>query len=265
MYYYFLALAKFQDNKIDELSQILQQQEFLLWNLSGKPFSSSSKEALNFQILEPPWLTPGQFTQAPSLECLFTQCHSIKTWLDLDSNHVAVIHCANGRSRSGILIACLLKQMGAFEQSSLAFDFFCSARSQTDVKPTLAPSYRILFENIDEAVNHGSYPNISTLHLKCVAISGLPVDEIPCVEIWDTTGVIFNSHSGLKSTNKCTWSSEYGDGFFRVAQDILGDFSVMCRFGGSHATTRDKTTLIFKYQNSTAFLPCEVRNKKIIA
>lgn len=107
-------------------------------------------------------------------------------------------------------------------------------------------------------MNHGGYPNVLPLHLKCVAISGLPVDEIPCVEIWDTTGVIFSSHSGLKSTNKCSWSNEYGDGFFRVTADILGDFSVMCRFGGSHAMTRDKTTLIFKYQNSTAFLTSEV-------
>ena len=32
---------------------------------------------------------------------------------------------------------------------------------------------------------------------------------------------------------------------------FLGDFSVMCRFGGHHAMTRDKTTLIFKYQNNT--------------
>ena len=32
---------------------------------------------------------------------------------------------------------------------------------------------------------------------------------------------------------------------------LPGDFSVMCRFGGHHAMTRDKTTLIFKYQNNT--------------
>jgi hypothetical protein len=125
------------------------------------------------------------------------------------------------------------------------------SRSQSDVKPTLAPSYRLLFENVDKAVDLGAYPNRRPLHLKCLALSGLPVDEIPCVEVWDMNGIVFNSHSGWKSTNKCTWSSEYGDGFFRVSQDILGDFSVMCRFGGHHAMTRDKTTLIFKYQNST--------------
>ena len=122
------------------------------------------------------------------------------------------------------------------------------------MKPTLAPSYRILFENVDKTVDTGGYPNRHPVHLKCLAISGLPVDEIPCVEVWDMHGMVFNSHAGWKSTNKCTWSSEYGDGFFRVSHDILGDFSVMCRFGGHHALTRDKTTLIFKYQNNTGRL-----------
>ena len=53
------------------------------------------------------------------------------------------------------------------------------------------------------------------------------------------------------SPTRCAWSTEYGDGFFRVSADLVGDFSIMCRFGGGHALTRDKTTLIFKYQNST--------------
>ena len=129
-----------------------------------------------------------------------------------------------------------------------------------DVKPTLAPSYRILFENVDKTVDTGGYPNRHPVHLKCLAISGLPVDEIPCVEVWDMHGLVFNSHAGWKSTNKCTWSSEYGDGFFRVSHDILGDFSVMCRFGGHHALTRDKTTLIFKYQNNTG--TCSTNHQK---
>lgn len=153
----------------------------------------------------------------------------------------------------------------AFLKTSQPLHFFLPkynkneiCRSQSDSKPTLAPSYRILFENIDRAVDAGGYPNRKPLHLKCLAISGLPVDEIPCLEVWDVNGLVFNSHNGWKSTNKCTWSSEYGDGFFRVSQDILGDFSVMCRFGGTHAMTRDKTTLIFKYQNSTGLNNCHI-------
>jgi hypothetical protein len=95
------------------------------------------------------------------------------------------------------------------------------------------------------------FPNSEPLHLKCISISGLPVDEIPCVEVWDTQGNIFNSHNGMVGNSNCTWSGEYGDGFFKIEKNLIGDFSIMCRFGGKHAVTRDKTTLIFKYQNST--------------
>ena len=253
-----LAMGKLQENMVDELMHVLQGSPAVLWNLSGKPFSQSIRQKLNAQVLDASWVTPGQFTQAPSLECIFSHCYSIKSWLDLKNDHVAIIHCGNGRSRSGILIACLLKYIGAFDHATHAFDFFCGARMQIDSKPSLAPSYRILFENIDKAVDQGGYPNPQPMHFKCLAISGLPVDEIPCVEVWDMHGQVFVSHIQWKHTNKCTWSADYGDGFFRVSQDIYGDFSVMVRFGGNHALTRDKTTLIFKYQNSTAFLPPEV-------
>ena len=114
----------------------------------------------------------------------------------------------------------------------------------------LAPSYKALFDNFDLLINNKGYSNSKGLHLKCLAISGLPVDDIPCVEIWETDKIVFSSHgSNNKVSNKCTWSSEYGDGFFRIAHDITGDFSLMCRFGGPHAAIKDKTTLIFKYQN----------------
>ncbi len=253
-----LALGKCNDSEIEELMNVLGGNPTLLLNISGKPISALLRSRLKNQVLDAPWSTPGQFTQCPSLDSVFAQCYSVKSWLDLRSDHVAIVHCSNGRSRTGILIACLLKYIGAFENSAHAFGFFCSARVQNDIKPNLAPSYRMLFDNIDKTVDTSGYPNRKPLHLKSIAISGLPVDEIPCVELWDMTGLVFNSHNGWKSSNKCTWSSEYGDGFFRVTQDILGDFSVMCRFGGHHAMTRDKTTLIFKYQNNTAFMPCDV-------
>jgi hypothetical protein len=57
--------------------------------------------------------------------------------------------------------------------------------------------------------------------------------------------------SGDKLIGQCTWDDEYGDGFFRISRPILGDFALICRFGGELATNKDKSTLIFKYQNST--------------
>lgn len=97
---------------------------------SGKSLTADGTAKLRNQVIDAPWVTPGHFTQAPSLDCIFSQCYSIKSWLDLRSDHVAIVHCSNGRSRSGILIACLLKYIGAFDHASQAFDFFCSARCQ---------------------------------------------------------------------------------------------------------------------------------------
>jgi hypothetical protein len=219
---------------------------------SGKPLSVSVVRKLHCQVLDFPWTTPGHFTQAPSLECVFRQCYSVRAWLDLKPGSVAVVHCGNGKSRTGILIACYLRYTHAFPRVADGFEFFCTTRLHASTTPVLSPSYQILFENVDRATEHGGRPNPYPLHLKCLAISGLPVDDMPCVEVWDMHGLVFNSHSGMTpSGTRCAWSTEYGDGFFRVAADLRGDFSIMCRFGGTHALTRDKTTLIFKYQNST--------------
>ena len=122
------ALGKFNDSKVDELLHVLQGQPALLWNLSGKPLQGSVATKLNCQIIDNPWVTPGHFTQAPSLECVFRQCYSIKAWLDLRQDNIAILHCGNGRSRTGILMACFLKYIGAFDHAAAAFDFFCGVR-----------------------------------------------------------------------------------------------------------------------------------------
>ena len=95
---------------------------------SGKSVNPVILSKLNYQLMDVPWITPGQFTQAPSLECVFNQCYALKSWLDLGQDHVIVVHCTNGRSRTGILISCFLKYIGAFASSNAAFDFFCDKR-----------------------------------------------------------------------------------------------------------------------------------------
>eukprot|EP01034_Spumella_vulgaris_P023840 gene23840-30115_t len=123
----------------------------------------------------------------------------------------------------------------------------------------LAPSYKTLFENFDKTVNHNGYLNVHPLNIETLTLSGLPTDEIPCVEIYDLNGLVFTSHQGDKLIGtQHTWDDEYGDGLFRISRPILGDFALIVRFGGDLATNKDKSTLIFKYQNSTAFIPPKV-------
>lgn len=127
-------------------------------------------------------------------------------------------------------------------------------RLKNDTVHNLASSYRNLFANVDKAVDNNGYANINPLLLKTITITGLPLEEIPSIEVWDLNGLVFESHSGWRVSSACTWNPEYGDAFFKVALDIIGDFSVICSFGGNLANKRDKSTLIFKYQNSTGML-----------
>jgi hypothetical protein len=41
---------------------------------------------------------------------------------------------------------------------------------------------------------------------------------------------VFGSHASKRHTSMCTWDAEYGDGYFSVGQNILGDFTVVCRY-----------------------------------
>jgi hypothetical protein len=284
-----LAVGKFQDKEIGELLRVISaespegsdeasgRQPVLIWNVTEKDFLPRTVHLLDNQVMDVPWKTPGEFTHSPTLESVLLMCYSLKSWLDVSpvaaAEHLeataaplpnlGVVHCSNGKTRTGILIACLLKYSGAYATSTAAFDFFCQARAKS--KPVLSPSYCIFFQNFDLVVDrNGRFPNPShCIHLTSVSISGLPVDELPSVEIWDSCrGLVFASHActdgdgdcDLVPTAQCSWSDQFGDGLFRASCDILSDFAVICRFGGEHARIRDKTTLIYKYQNNAAFL-----------
>lgn len=62
------------------------------------------------------------------LECVFSLCESVKSWYDLNDKNLSIIHCPQGYPSTGILIACLLKYIGAFEKAEQAYDFYCNKR-----------------------------------------------------------------------------------------------------------------------------------------
>lgn len=88
---------------------------------------------------------------------------------------------------------------------------------------SLTPSYRNLFVNVDRMVDVDGYEQASAKFLKTITVAGLPVDDIPCVEVWDSSGVVFSSHSGMRVSPQCTWNDEYSDGFYKVENRRLRD------------------------------------------
>ena len=86
------------------------------------------RAAVTNQVIDAHWKTPCQYTRAPMLETVFALCESIKSWYDLNEKNLAIIHCPPGHPYTGIIIACLLKYIGAFEHATHAYDFYCSKR-----------------------------------------------------------------------------------------------------------------------------------------
>jgi len=257
-----IALGEFSDERVDELLQLTHGDPVVLWNLGGKPLPQTVKLAFNMQIIDVPWKTPCQYTKAPLLQTVFSLCQSIKSWYDLHEKHLAIVHCPAGHPSTGIVIACLLKYIGAFDHAAHAYDFYCSKRLKGDPAHSLAPSYRNLFANVDKTVDNDGYNLTEPKYLKTITVAGLPVEDIPCVEVADINGTIYSSHVGWHANSSCTWNAEFGDGFYKVSMNIIGDFSIICRFGGHLSNNKDRSTLIFKYQNSTAFLTEEVLELK---
>ena len=104
-----LALGKIRDSRLEDLMRDLHEHNALIWNLSDKLMSTSARTSVENQVLGIQWATPAQFSQVPSLHCILENCYSIKAWLDLSDNNIAIVHCADGKRRTGILIACYLK------------------------------------------------------------------------------------------------------------------------------------------------------------
>lgn len=143
---------------------------------------------------------------------------------------------------------------GMFQLSiCLACDILhlCRANSASQI----SPGYRILFENFDYFVAHkGKVPNPSSaLRIREIYLKGIPVDDVPCVEVWDgVNGCVYCTYDQSSSElvpDLCKWSEEEATGSFLTQCDVYGDFGIVVRFGGEHAAVKDKATLILKYQH----------------
>lgn len=80
---------------------------YLIWNLSDES-SHRVNIGLQGQICDFHWAAPGK-SQTPTLQALFRVCYSIHAWLSLSPEHAAFVFCSNGKTRTGIVLACLLR------------------------------------------------------------------------------------------------------------------------------------------------------------
>ena len=52
-----------------------------------------------------------------TMKALFDIVRSLAAWLALDPQHVAIVQCTNGKSRSGVAISCYLQYSEIFDNA----------------------------------------------------------------------------------------------------------------------------------------------------
>ena len=150
-------------------------------------------------------------------------------------------------------------------------------RDEQDVASLIPPSLLQLFRNFDDLVDLRTWPNPQPLRLRAVTMKGVPVDDLPVVEIWTgAKGQIYTSHRhycgefqskpGLLGA-PAQWGCDNEEGFYLVDKDIQGEFTLTCRFGGGYADdTHDPARILFRVTNHCAFFtwgPNELRRGKV--
>eukprot|EP00547_Thalassionema_nitzschioides_P012258 CAMPEP_0194264372 /NCGR_PEP_ID=MMETSP0158-20130606/47550_1 /TAXON_ID=33649 /ORGANISM="Thalassionema nitzschioides, Strain L26-B" /LENGTH=568 /DNA_ID=CAMNT_0039004607 /DNA_START=190 /DNA_END=1893 /DNA_ORIENTATION=- len=128
----------------------------------------------------------------------------------------------------------------------------CPQLDATLASQHIPPSLRQFFYNFDESLELNQVLNPKPLFLRAVALQGVPVDDKPCIDIWDSSQRhVFSSQNTAEDSQ---WADE--EGFYIVNCNLEGDFCLLCRFGGIYANDQnhDPSKVLFRYTNSTGFL-----------
>ncbi|KAL7464292.1 hypothetical protein ACHAXS_004630, partial [Conticribra weissflogii] len=182
---------------------------------------------------------------------------------------VACVYCGNGKTRTGVVVACYLRFCNYVHEALKGFELFCERRGiipgivgkdgapgghNNDMLDNIPPSLRQFFHNFDQAVSRKQYPFPEPLLLQSVDLHGVPVDDMPCIDIWEHGDVVRHQvYASHDDTSLNEWDDE--DGSYKVGQVLSRDFTMVCRFGGQFAMDADdQTKVLFRYVNSIKFL-----------
>ena len=206
---------------------------FLLINLSEEEPDDRTLLLLNRQILSCGWSSPCiTKSETPCLPHVLDICYTMHAYLSLDTNNIVCVYCANGRTRTAIVIACYLKFTHVVTTSLQGFQLFiakkCPHLDPTATLQHIPPSLILFFRNFDSCIQLSQVMNPKPLLLRAIAVQGVPVDDKPCIDIWNAQQE--HVYASNQDDSLSQWADE--EGFYRVNQVLEGDFLLLCRFGG---------------------------------
>jgi hypothetical protein len=249
---------------------------FLVFSLQDESPDDRTLLLFNRQIVQLGWKNPcPERSENPTIPHLLKICYAIHSYLSLNEKNVAVVYCRNGKTRTAIAVACYLRFAGLVKQSYQGFLHFLKSKKLPQTTwHQLPPSLHLFFRQFDTSLESGGCYHDEPLLLRAITLQGIPVEDKPCLDIWDSSPQrhVYSSHpqrwsSTSPSSGESRWSDE--EGFYKINTLIQGDFVILCRFGGGHRdeSLHDPSKILWRYANTTGFcsggLPYELPSKKV--
>ncbi|KAL4144941.1 hypothetical protein PRNP1_012615 [Phytophthora ramorum] len=256
----------------DELAQYLDASHrgrFLLFNLNALDDAHDAADRLHEQMLEFNWERDGMKAHTPPFDLVFRICYALHAWLALDAQHVALLNCQTGKTRSGVVVACFLLFARLADDPTDAFvEFYRKRWDMKSLTPQALekktpPSIRRFLSGFHELLDTHKPRNDKPLLLKAIIFRQLPVELQPCVQIWDDYKLVFCTDAlHVAESGEAPvldWNEE--DGFFAIlwenGVELDGGFSILCSFGEDYDNADDvdaSSRVLFRYADSTLFL-----------
>ncbi|KAL3875761.1 hypothetical protein ACJMK2_033679 [Sinanodonta woodiana] len=185
----------------------------------------------------------------PQIELIKPFCKDLDKWLSADTRNVGVIHCNNGKGRTGVMICAYMLHRNKFDKVEDALDFYDRTRTR-DHKGVTIPSQRRFVHYYGELVKSKRDYQQRPLALAKIKFETIPNLKnkgcCPCFEIYQSKVKLYSSpvYETKKGDRDVVMELE---NHVMVCGDILIQF-----FKKQHH--RMKKELIFQFWFNTFFV-----------
>ena len=257
-------------NNVDEIAQYLNENHphsYMIFNLAS--FETNYDYApFGNQICDVDFSS-----QYPNLAQIIFLCHAIDAWLAINDDNVAVIHCSNGRHRTGFLTACFLIYKCVCSDGDEAIKKFSSERKDWD---WCTMGYKIYLSYVLKITRSlGSFSNPLPVMIHKIVMHTIPRlsdsdDCEPVLELYQNGKLAYSSDvmpfqpvtSIDTDDEKVLMFMDNNVVFFNVEIAVQGDITIklLHKSEGSDETDFDSRATILTCHFHTGFLdisePC---------
>ena len=159
-------------NNLDEMARFLQRhfpQRCMIWNLTAQEYDTSAfqNQVVSFPIHRNSMLT---------LKTLFDITRSLDAWLDIDPRNIALVHCHNGKSRTGLIVASYLRYTGEFD-SVREVGYRPVSRGSSDTKGLSILCVETMSRRC--GMDNGLASEIHPILQRCHPVERIPAQSVP--------------------------------------------------------------------------------------